>query len=532
MKKLICYILILVAVFGISCIKDKSTFNTNKINPIVIDTTGMSAQLIVFQFDTLKLLPKVTQTGMDSSRLKYKWTMNAYGGYERVVGTARQLVARMEETPDPTPYTLILTVTDTTTNLKTFFTWTLSVVSPFGQGLIVADTRDGVTSDASLIMAFNFTSSFATDSATTRIFHNAYSGANGDQKMAGLVKQVNYMRYNSTKDITFLTDNSFVRINPNSYKQTNKDNDLFVLAPGMIKPDEIQTAIETNQHQYIINNGKAYGRYGDAKQFGYSFLAPDATGYTCGKICGLQNPVYTLQTAGTVYDEKNNRFLLLPRMVFMNNPLMSFNPTDFSDPAPAFDPNNMGNKTCLHMMEGYDQRIISIMKTRDQDQYFAYQIKLTEPRTGKMGIMVNDLSNNPEIALSRFYTCSNAEQVLFYATDNHVYATTLEVGSPSTTTLRYTVGTGEKITGMKMHTGGGSMYLPNPQAPDDWSRRLIFSSANRLLLLSTYNENTKEGKIIAIPVELLGIGGLVTNPDYIKTYSGFGKITAFSLQGI
>ncbi len=492
----------------------------------------MLAQLVQFQFDTLQLMPRVTQSGLDSSRLKYSWTMNAYGGYERVVGTTRRLNTSIIEKPDPIPYTLILRVTDTTTNLKTIFTWSVQVISPFGEGLIVADTRDGATSDASLIMAFNFTSSLIKDSGTTRIFQNAYSRANGNQKMNGIVKQLNYMRYNSTKDITFLTDNSFIRINPNSYQLSGKDNDLFVLAPGIIKPDEIQSAITINQHQYLINNGKAYGRYGENKQFGYSFLAPDALGYSCQKICGLQNPVSSPKTAGILYDEKNNRFLLLPRMVLMSNPLMSFNPTDFSDPAPAFDPNNMGNKTCLQMMEGYDRRIISILKTRDQDQYFAYQIKLTEPLTGKMGIMVNDLSNNPEIAQSRFYTCSNAEQVLFYATDNHVYATTLELGSPSTTTLRYTTTNGEKITGMKMYTGGGSMYLPNPNAPDDWSQRMSFSSANRLLLLSTYNESTQEGKIITIPLEILGIGGLVTNPDYIKTYGGFGRITAFSLQAL
>ncbi|NLR80432.1 PKD-like family lipoprotein [Chitinophaga eiseniae] len=532
MKKLSYYMLISVALLGVSCVKDRSTFNTRKITPIVIDTTGLKAQLIQYQFDTLQLMPKVTQEGMDSGRLKYQWTIDAYGGYERVVGTTRRLSTAIIENPDPTPYTLILRVTDTTTNLKSVLTWSLQVISPFGQGLIVADTKDGTTSDANLIMAFNFTSGLPTDSATTRIFQNAYSRANGNQKLDGLVKQVNYMRYNSTKDITFLTDHSFVRINPNSYQLTGKDNDLFVLAPGVIQPNEIQTAIKTNQHQYIINNGKAYGRYGETRQFGYSFLAPDALGYSCQKICGLQDPVYYLKTAGALYDEKNNRFLLLPRMVLMSNPLMSFSPTDFSDPAPAFDPNNMGNKTCLQMIEGYDQRIIAIMKTRDQDQFFVYQIKLTDPLNGKMGIMANDLSNSPEIAQAKFYTCSNAEQVLFYATENHVYATTLELGSPSTTMLRYTTGNGEKITGMKMYTGGGSMYLPNPNAPSDWSQRMVFSSANRLLLLSTYNDATKEGKIIAIPLEILGIGGLVTNPDYIRTYSGFGKITAFSLQSL
>ena len=221
---------------------------------------------------------------------------------------------------------------------------------------------------------------------------------------------------------------------------------------------------------------------------------------------------------------------MFPPQSNVSSPLIKYPPVDNASPAPAFDPNNLGNKTCLHMVEGNNKRVLAVMKTRDQPNYYVYQVIVATPYTGKMGYSVHDLSNDPEMALSKYYTCSSKENVLFYATDTRVYSSTLNVNGSTTSNLRYTVSGGEKITGMQMHMYGGRMYLPSKTAPNDYAQRQNVLAANQLLLLSTYNENTREGKIIAIPLETIGVGGLVTNPDYITTYSGFGKITAFNFQ--
>lgn len=529
------YILFCITVLMASCIKDKSTLEVNKIASIGVDTTGLPLNYTVFQNGTLSVKPKVTLENGKLEQLKYKWTMNAYQGYERVVGTEAQLSALITEVPSATPYKLIFTATDAESNIKAFFSWDITVISPFGQGLVVADTRDEQNSDINLIMAFNFTTALLKDSANTNIQRNIYSATNGG-KISGIVKQLGYHRYNSYKDITFMTDNSFTRIDPNSYLKKEVNGELFIIAPDKIQPEDISTALYSNQHQYIINNGKGYGRYGDNKKFVYSFLSSDSKGYKAGKILGLQNPG-SVQSGGVLYDELNNRFLLLPRMTSMADPLRNFNATDTGNPLTKFDPNNMGNKTCLQMFEGYNQNIISIMKERDQDKYYAYQIKLVNPFTGTMGVALNDLSQNPEISKAKFFTASTMEQVLFYATEDKVYATIIEIGAPSATNLRYTVKPGEKITGMSIYygagaydSGAGRMYLPNTSDPLNWAKRVTFSAAQRLVVLSTYNSGTKEGKIITIPIETLGVGGLVSNPDYIRSYDGFGRITAFGIQ--
>jgi len=495
-----------------------------EVDPIIIDTSGVAPSFIVYQLDSMKINLSITHGSSNLSSLKYKWTMNAYGGYEHIVGTTKDLMYKITEAPSTTSYMLIFTVTDTLTNLKAFFSWYVTVNAIFGEGLIVADTKDGINSDLNLIMANNFNSAKA--DSIPKIFYELYSVNNGS-KINGLVKSLAFMNYNNVKYVTILTNNSILKIDPISYKLKLKDNELFILPPAAINPGMVQSIQLTNQHEYIVNNGKIHHRFGQNVLYGYTYLF-DQTDYICEKVCGLQQPS---GPAGNLYDEKNNRFLLLPSMTSSSNPLVAYPIVDNSVPTPAFDPKNMGDKTCLNLEEGQNKRIVAVMKTRDLPQYYVYQIIGTNPVNGKMGYSVHDISNNTDIAQSKFYTGSTAENVLFYATDTKIYSSTLLVDGTNVTNLRYTVANGEKITGMKMHIRNGTMFLPSLTAPDDYSQRRSFASANRLVVISTYNETSKTGKIITIPIETLGVGGLVIDPAYMRTFSGFGKITAFNFQG-
>lgn len=524
MKRYIYTLLIFALVFALSCMKDKTNLELKKIDPIVIDTVGLSANsFTAFQLDSLKVSPKVSKPGLTGGDLTYEWTINAFQGYKRIVGVGKDLAAKITEAPGS--YSLIYTVTDPKTNLKAFFSWTLTVNSPFGSGLLVADTKDGVNSDLNLIMSYNFTPSVA--DSYVKIYRNMYSDANA-QKIDGVVKSLSYMKYIDARILTALTDKSIIRVNPLSFKFTMRDHTCFILPPETINPSAIQSIQPINQHEYIVNNGKAHSRYGNNVAFGYRFLTTDNLDYECTKICGLQRPA-SGGAGALLYDEKNNRFLLTPTMTSNSTPLTKFPVVDNSGTPAAFDPGNMGDKTCLHLEEGQNNRVLAVMKNRTAAQYHVYQIILA-PVSGKMGYAVNDLSNNPEIAQSKYYTCSSSENVLFYATDNRVYATSLAVNGTSDPVLRYTTNSGEKITGMQIHRMQGNMFLPNLADPMDFSKKTSFASANRLLILSTYNETSKEGKIITIPIETLGVGGLVTNPLYMNTYGGFNKITSFTNQ--
>ena len=156
MKKILLFISVILSIFATSCLKDRTNMDIKDIAPIAIDTTGIPGYYTVFQLDSLKLNPHITQGTSNLSTLKYEWSVNAYGGYKRIVGTKMNLATKITEAPATTSYKLIYTVTDTITNLKAFFTWDMQVNPIFGEGLIVADTKDGTTTDLNLIMARNF----------------------------------------------------------------------------------------------------------------------------------------------------------------------------------------------------------------------------------------------------------------------------------------------------------------------------------------------------------------------------------------
>jgi hypothetical protein len=523
MKRYIYTVLIFTSVFALSCMKDNTNMDVKIIDPIVIDTAGISAtSFTTFQLDSFKVKLKVSKPGFTAADLKHEWTVNAFQGYKRIVGTGKDLATKITEAPGN--YSLIYTVTDPKTNLKAFFSWTLVVNSPFGSGLLVADTKDGVNSDLNLIMSYDFTPSVA--DGYLKIYKGMYNDANA-QKIDGLVKGIGYMKYNTDRILTVITDKSIIRMDPLSYKFTMRDNQCFILPNETTNPGAIQSVQPINQHEYLINNGKIHNRYGQNATYGYRLLG-DGLDYEATKICALQRPASG--AAGAVlFDDKNGRFLLTPTMTSNSTPIVVFPAVDNSGTPPAFDPTNMSDKMCLHLEEGQNNRVLAVMKSKTAPQYYVYQV-VSAPVNGKMGYSVNNLSGNPEIAQSKYYTCSSSENVLFYATDNNVYATSLAVDGTSSPVLRYTAKNGEKITGMQIHRMQGNMFLPSLADPSDVTKKTSFASANRLLILSTYNDATKEGKIITIPIETLGVGGLVTNNQYINTYGGFGKITAFNNQ--
>ena len=60
--------------------------------------------------------------------------------------------------------------------------------------------------------------------------------------------------------------------------------------------------------------------------------------------------------------------------------------------------------------------------------------------------------------------------------------------------------------------------------------RMMTSRAEyRLLLMTTYNETSKEGAVYTLPIKNLGAG--VIAEDYVKRFGGFGRVLATYPQG-
>lgn len=125
------------------------------------------------------------------------------------------------------------------------------------------------------------------------------------------------------------------------------------------------------------------------------------------------------------------------------------------------------------------------------------------------------------------------ENTLYYATDSEVYAVMLATENLMTE-LRYPTSAGnplmagEKITSLEIHKGDGYATLGERTEEGKVVKDQV-GSEYRLLLMTTYNETSKEGAVYTLPIKNLGAG--VIAEDYVKRFGGFGRVLATYPQG-
>src|SRR5699024_2906742 len=119
------------------------------------------------------------------------------------------------------------------------------------------------------------------------------------------------------------------------------------------------------------------------------------------------------------------------------------------------------------------------------------------------------------------FVLPNNQKVLYYATDNKIYAV-MYGGQTPNYELRYTVPPGETITTLQIYYQvdypiTGYRNTMN----DNW-----IDSNGRQLIMSTYDGS--EGKVYLLPITHLGVGNI--DEENIVSFGGFGKVTAITPQ--
>ena len=87
---------------------------------------------------------------------------------------------------------------------------------------------------------------------------------------------------------------------------------------------------------------------------------------------------------------------------------------------------------------------------------------------------------------------------------------------------------GEKITSLEIHKGDGYATLGERTEEGKVVKDQV-GSEYRLLLMTTYNETSKEGVVYTLPIKNLGAGVIAEN--YVKRFGGFGRVLTTYLQG-
>ncbi len=488
-----------------ACTKDHSTLDINKIQGVTVDTTG-TGTISVYQFDTLTLNPRIDAGKLTDEAFTYEWKINpnisdtAY----QVLATSRNLKAEIKLLPSPAQktYRLVLTVTDKSNGLKYITPYKVSVLNNLGEGLVIADSKDGLHSDIHLLMMPWVTSNFIKES----LKRGVYSTINR-KEIDGVVKQLR--SYVAFRDVVVqgITENSIFSIKKLDYTLLGKNNDLFYAPRASFRPQALGVVY---QGDLYVDNGMLTGAYMAASA---KLPNPFDTKFTVPAVLGMDTDSETSAILN-FYDEVNGHFVFLKSM-FYDKVLYKHPAT----PAAAFDASNLPGQLNLAAGLSPDRDFLHLLKDKATGNIRLYVLSkatddggmITYPPAPKEII---DFSGAPGIAAAHHFVFAYDQRVMYYVSGNKIYAALFGSSTPSFQE-RYTLPAGAELTALSIYQQGQFPAI-EPTIP----------THNKVLIMASFAGG--EGKLTLFPMINLGIGNLdIANR---KEYGGFGRISAVTSQ--
>ncbi len=496
----------------ISCRKDLSTYDTNPVPGVSIDTTGMHT-LAVFQFENLIINPKLSFNGADESRFTYQWKMNlAYNDTASVVlSNSKNLNAEIRVKPNLTNqyHTLVFTATDKENGLQYITNWRLTVRNSIGEGLVIAETAEGINTDLSHIMSPLVTPQYNAES----IKRNVYSAIN-KETIPGIVKQMRFTGTTTGNTLFAITDNSLTKVKTLDYTFGGRNDDLFYSPSGTYS---FQALSGRNQGDLFIENGKLTSAYlGITAKIGlpYDITVRIPSIFAINR---MDNP----DVAFNFYEEVSGKFMYIPSvntLAFSDHKAYAY----ASQPAAVFNPGSLPNKTNLGAGLGAEDEFVHVLKDKTSGKInmyvfdkggFDYDNFVVIPPAPKATF---DISSAPGINEATQFLVLDNQRVMYYATSTKIYAV-LYGSSTAVVEERYTVPAGETMTTLQVYQQSnypwGTSFLP---------------TNNKQLIMSTYGGAAGTGKVYILPMVNLGLGNI--DQANIKTFTGFNRITAITTQ--
>lgn len=507
-----------------SCYDDKSTGANHKIAEVVIDTTG-SSKTIEYQYgSTFTLSRKVTQPGVENPSFGYEWKINMSESSDTsnyyVLSTEKDLSVVLSNAPSSNPYTLIFKVRDENTELEYFATWKVLVVSGLGEGLVVADTKDGgATSDLTHVQAAGVTDGHSGNDVITR---NLYSVANGEA-IDGKVTSVCF----SSEIVTLPsgsrgyenrlyvnTDKGMFSLDPTSFAVNHPAEELFWVAqPSYVTssmahgPQTGFACVINGKFFFFARNSTIGGKFGAAENFLDESIA-------MGNYMVTEPSTSSVKIGYSSYDEKNGQFCL-------KESSLAGTPLRVMTESGAFEGNNVKGFECIGAGLGESRDHLYLLREKSTSALFVFRFGKNESSqiTAKSKLNVTSCTNIASAV--QFAFCSNQE-VFYYATSKKIYAAVMGIGGASVAEQDVmNLDASENITGIKVyHQAWYDMQW------DDATKTPIPEN-NRQLIVTTYNSSSKEGKVYLVPITALNSGKLGVPT---KVFDGFNEVIAIGTQ--
>lgn len=517
------FIELLLLVFCTSCFEDESNLDIRALNPIVIENIDESARYSLYMGDTLKIEPLVYCEGIPDAELSFEWKLIGGSIVPTVLDSTMYLCAQIVAPSSSSEYTLRFTVTDRTTGISRIETYPVMVLNPYGEGLLVAYTRDDQNTDLALLMSKEFSDDISKDDDKQRIFRDLWSQNNGSP-MSGLALDAMTNNYSnpSNPSLTVLTTDKI-------YRASHQD---FVNIPGECD------ALLWHVVPPHIGHGYTHGKFAMNSSIGTEILS--ANGYITTRSIRSANRMfsYTLYPAGwTEYDvtlmwaDSRDRTMTYCYDA-MHEQMLFYAGT--SGLFPAAGQAAVGSPFDVRDLSEYKPFFLGRMKSgvallaTEKNNPNSYKALIMECvnsalETNTYAKEIKDFSSATNISSAKYFALNSKEDVIFYATETELYALPT---SSNDAVVQWTVepGSGDIITGIRIYDWGGGSRNHEDIDNSGRSNKVSWGSSGNMMIVYTYNEASKEGKVICVPIKTIGIGGMEQNRLFHTTFRGLGKI--------
>ena len=526
MKKYLYACILFFSICSVSCFEDDSSLEIRNLNPIRIENISLGGTYAVYMGDTLNVEPLVFCEGSPDAELSFEWQLSGGTIVPTILDSTMYMSAQIVAPPATQPYLLKFTVTDNTNGIVRIETFNVAVQSPYGAGLIVADTKDGTTSDLSLIRSREFDTSIPQDNDVKRIFRHLWSQNNGSPLQGRLLDCITNSygaNENAVRTMTILTTEHIYRADYTDYVNipNEQDGNMFLVVPPH------------------IGNGYTHGLFSEEKR-GRSDEVLSANGLLTVRSQQQGNRMYnyTLYPAG-VYDYDVTMMYypdwcpifcydaLGKQMLFYNNSSLWRADEQVSN-AP-FDVNDLSAYEPF-MLDEMPLGVVLLAKEKSTGAFKGLVMNANRENGNNFAKSIFDFSSATDIDQAQFFDLNSGENVIYYATETKLYSVPT-ANMNATVQWEVLPGSGEKITGIKVYdfeTGGQCMY----EGVDGNGRptEAFLYSSTRMIMIFTYNESTQEGKITCVPIKTRGAGILEQNRAYHVTFPGFDRIIGVYCQ--
>lgn len=531
-----------------SCYEDKSSFPVNTIDDVVLNIEDADKTIRTGYLEQLDIVPELTKGGkaIGDEGFSYLWEINILprNNEFEVLGTERELHAVITNPISTNNYLLKLTVHDDVENLSYLFTWNVYVETAFLDGLVVSDTRDGQTSDLTLILNDRLTMSYTKNEVIHRNIVQAATGQPYQSLLTSLTPFL-YGTINGTHtNYLFATDSDgwLVRFDCQDYSSVNGKELVYYYDGEKVRGMMSVGSNVVNCTHYLMTSKGVY--YGDNNSTNFvttlnatlSASAPKDDVFAF-KTYDASVDYWYGECAGAWIDENTGKVMIL-NAGFQGG---SYQDLEAGD-NPAFPVGDTGvqrvfaagmtggGRTPAFLVEEADGNLavymVATVVTSYYDEEWDYSYDETTYRPGQRIAVPSDIASRISSAVKTEFTDENS--VLYIATASEVTAVLYGSGTMSDGGTKFTPDGGETITSVKVYRQGDYYYSSGLflESYTEYNRpRLDLTS--RALIVTT--QSGDDGYVYVVPMTQLGTGNL--DRSKAMKYGGFGRILDVATTG-